>query len=240
MKITADQMRSAYDVIYAQGSSRLQNEGLIGVRYRLPKYFSLLSERYSNRGPLRVLEVGCGTGEIGHMLMQSGVPIEHYVGIDYSLPAVERGQAAGFDCRQMDAEVLDFPDDSFDLVFCFDVMHHVSRPERMAHEMVRVSREHFFLCESNGLSPLRKLGEMNSVARSLGEQSYLPRTYRSFFPVDQLAALEMKPFYVLVPPKVPEALIPLVIRSSEFFEKVPVIRWLGQSLMIAGRKRIAG
>jgi SAM-dependent methyltransferase len=239
MRITAEQMRSAYDQIYARDSSRLQNEGLIGVRYRLPKCFGLLRERYSGCGPLRVLEVGCGTGEIGRMLLESGLAVENYVGIDYSGPAVERGRAAGFDCRQMDAQELDFPDDSFDLVFCFDVMHHVDRPERMAREMVRVTRRHFFLCEANGLSPVRKLGELNALARSLGERSYLPRTYRRFFPADQVAAIEIKPFYVLVPPGVPEGLIPLVVRSSEFLERVPVVRWLGQSLMIAGRKRTA-
>lgn len=239
MAITFDQMRAEYDRVYSRGSSRLQNEGLIGIRYRLPKYIRLLTERYQNAGPLDVLELGCGTGEIASLLRQSSLDIRSYVGTDYSEPAVQRGREAGFDCRQMNAEELHFPDNSFDLVVCFDVMHHVSRPDQMAREIVRVTRKHFFLCEANGLSPVRKLGEMNAVARSLGEQSYLPGTYWSFFPSELICNTATRPFYVMVPTNVPESTIPFVVRSSEFLEKVPGIRWLGTSLMLAGEKKNA-
>jgi SAM-dependent methyltransferase len=233
-------MAANYDRIYAEGSSRLANEGLIGVRYRLPKSFGLLEERYKNEGPLDILEIGAGVGEVAQLIARSALQVRRYVGTEYSLPAVARIAAQGFQSMQMNAERLSFADNSFDLVFCFDVMHHVSDPRGMAHEMVRVTRKHFLLCEANGLSPVRKLGERSALARSLGEQSYLPRTYRSFFPSDQVSRIEMRPFYVLVPPKVPEKLIPLVVRTSEFFERVPGLRWIGQSVLIVGEKRQGG
>src|SRR3954471_10665300 len=174
-----DASRSNYDRIYEHGSSRLSNEGTIGVRYRLPKTFSLLRECYRNSGPLEILEIGAGVGEVAQMLQQSDLNIKRYVGMEYSLPAVKRMRAQGIDCAQMSAEYLAFPDNSFDLVFCFDVMHHVSDPKLMAKEILRVTRKHFFLSEANGISPVRKLGEMNALARSLGEQSYFPWIYRS-------------------------------------------------------------
>jgi SAM-dependent methyltransferase len=138
---------------------------------------------------------------------------------------------------QMNGEKLAFPDDSFDLVLCFDVLHHSDRPEQMAGEIVRVSRRHFLLCESNGLSPLRKLAELLPLARSLGERSYLPWRYRAFFPRDQVQAIEIRPFYVLVPPHAPEALIPLIASVSELGERLPGLRWIGQSLLIVGEKK---
>ncbi len=232
-----DTSRANYDRIYEQGSSRLSNEGLIGIRYRLPKTFSLLQERYRHSGPLEILEIGAGVGEVAQMLLNSELHVQRYVGMEYSLPAVRHMHAKGFDCAHMSAEHLAFPDNSFDLVFCFDVMHHVANPRWMASEIVRVTRKHFFLSEANGVSPVRKLGELNQLARSLGEQSYFPWTYRSFFPRDQVSYIELRPFYVLVPPSTPESLIPFVVKSSEFGERVAGLRWIGQSVLIAGEKR---
>jgi SAM-dependent methyltransferase len=229
--------RANYDRIYEQGSSRLSNEGLIGIRYRLPKTFSLLHERYRHSGPLEILEIGAGVGEVAQMLLNSKIDVRRYVGLEYSLPAVKHMHAKGIDCAQMSGEYLAFPNNSFDLVFCFDVMHHVSDPKRMAREIVRVTRRHFFLSEANGVSPIRKLGELNALARSLGEQSYFPWVYRSFFPRDQIKYIEIRPFYVLVPPSTPEPLIPLVINVSEIGQHVAGLRWIGQSLEIAGEKR---
>jgi SAM-dependent methyltransferase len=232
-----DVSRSNYDRIYEQGSSRLSNEGLIGIRYRLPKTFSLLREYCRGSGPLEILEIGAGVGEVAQMLRQSDLNIKRYVGMEYSLPAVKHMRAQGIDCAQMSAEYLAFPDNSFDLVFCFDVMHHVANPKLMAREILRVTRKHFFLSEANGVSPIRKLGEMNALARSLGEQSYFPWTYRSFFPPEQVRQIEVRPFYVLVPPSTPESLIPLVVKVSEIGEHVAGLRWIGQSLRITGEKR---
>jgi SAM-dependent methyltransferase len=233
----AQTMHVNYDRIYAQGSSRMANEGQIGMRYRLPKYLSLLRERYAGRGPLDVLEIGAGVGEIALLLRESGLPMRRYVGTEYSLPALRQMRRQGFDCAQMNAERLAFPDNSFDLVVAFDVMHHVDVPQRMAAEIVRVTRRDFLLSESNGLSPLRKLVELTPKARALGERSYAPWTYRAFFPQEHLAAISTQPFYVLVPPYVPERLIPLVVAQSELGQYVAGWRWLGQSLLIVGEKR---
>ena len=230
-------MAANYDDIYTGGSSRLAVEGLIGLRYRLPKYISLLEGRYANAGPLDILEIGAGVGEISRMLRSGPVRIKRYVATEYSYPAVVHLKNEGLQCAQVSAEELPFADNSFDLVFCVDVMHHVANPQRMAHEIVRVTRKHFFLCEANGVSPVRRLVELTPLAKSLGERSYLPGRYRSFFPEGQVGEIKMRPFYVLVPPKVPGRLIPWVAALSEVGERVPGVRWIGQSLLIAGQKQ---
>jgi SAM-dependent methyltransferase len=228
-----------YDELYEQGSSRLANEGQIGIDYRLPKMFALL-RRFclTQTEPLRVLEIGAGVGEIACMFRDAGIPLRQYVGTEYSLPGAQRMRRAGWISAQANAERLPFGDGSFDVVFCFDVMHHVADPRAMAAEMVRVTRKWFFLSEANGLSPVRKLGELTEQAKSVGEQSYLPSTYRGFFPREQVESIELHPFYVLVPPHTPPKWIPTIKAISELGERVPLLRWVGgQSVAIMGRKR---
>lgn len=233
-----DAGNAEFDRLYAEGSSRLANEGLIGVRYRLPKAVAMLAERYEDAGPLDVLEIGAGIGEVAKLLKRTKLNIRRYVGVEYSFHAARRMRERGYDAVQMNAEGLGFADNSFDLVFCFDVMHHVNRPERMAHEMVRVTRKHFLLSEPNHLSFVRRLGEIHAGARARGERSFTPAEYRSFFPAGQVeGGIDVQPFYVLVPPKTPRKLIPYVIQVSEVGQRIPGVRWIGQSLLIAGEKK---
>ena len=232
-----DAGNAEFDRLYAKGSSRLANEGLIGVRYRLPKAVAMLTDRYKDAGPLSVLEIGAGIGEVARLIRRSGLQVKRYVGIEYSYHAARRMRQRGFTACQMNAERLAFADSSFDLVFCFDVMHHVNSPAAMAHEIVRVTRKHFLLSEPNHLSFVRRLGEIHPGARARGERSFTPAEYRSFFPADRVSPIDIEPFYVLVPPKTPKMLIPYVIKVSETGQKIPGVRWIGQSLLIAGKKK---
>lgn len=233
-----DTGNAEFDRQYAEGSSRLANEGLIGVRYRLPKAVAMLAEQYRDAPPMEVLEIGAGIGEVAKLLRRSGLKIKRYVGIEYSFHATRRLRERGYAGVQMNAEQLAFADNSFDLVFCFDVMHHVNSPRLMAHEMVRVTRKHFLLSEPNHLSFVRRLGEIHPGARARGERSFTPAEYRSFFPADQIdGPIDIRPFYVLVPPKTPRRLIPYVIQVSEVGQRIPGVRWIGQSLLIVGQKK---
>jgi len=238
VKQTAQDAGNAeFDRLYAKGSSRLANEGLIGVRYRLPKAVSMLVEQYKDAGPLSILEIGAGIGEVAKLVKRSKLQVKKYVGIEYSFHAARKMGKRGYTTAQMNAERLAFADNSFDLVFCFDVMHHVNDTVAMASEIVRVTRKHFLLSEPNHLSFVRRLGEIHAGARARGERSFTPTQYRSFFPADKVKSpITVEPFYVLVPPKTPRSLIPYVIKLSELGQRVPGIRWIGQSLLIAGEK----
>ncbi len=77
---------------------------------------------------------------------------------------------------------------------------------------------------------------MGNARCGRGERSFTPAEYRSFFPAGRVESISIDPFYVLVPPKTPRKLISYVIQVSEFGQKVPGVRWISQSLLIAGRK----
>lgn len=105
----------------------------------------LLARALGNDRQLRVLDVPCGTGRITRMLLAMGLPV---LAGDIS-PAMLR--VAADKCRpyqtrlafqRLDLERLDLPSDSFDLVTCVRLMHHLDSQARQGvlKELARVSR----------------------------------------------------------------------------------------------------
>jgi 2-polyprenyl-3-methyl-5-hydroxy-6-metoxy-1,4-benzoquinol methylase len=89
----------------------------------------------------RVLEIGCGMGLHTEHLARGGA---HLDAIDISPTSVEatrkRLELKGLvaEVRQMDAQELQFPDDMFDLVWSWGVIHHSSMTGRIVREIHRV------------------------------------------------------------------------------------------------------
>lgn len=93
----------------------------------------------------RILDVGCGTGEITARLAEV-FPRATIIGIDLIEPhlALARQRCAAVADRVRfevgDAFELGFAADSFDLVVCRHVLQAVPTPERVLAELVRVAR----------------------------------------------------------------------------------------------------
>lgn len=88
-------------------------------------------------GGRRLLNVGCGTG--GFNVVAEGVGAETW-GVDASVEAAAIAAARVLRSRVLcaQAEVLPFRDQSFDVVYCYSTLEHVTEPERAVGEMVRV------------------------------------------------------------------------------------------------------
>jgi SAM-dependent methyltransferase len=90
-----------------------------------------------------VLEVGVGLGTDHLQFARAGARAR---GIDLTPRCVEltsqrlEQEGLASDLSIMDAERLEFPDDSFDAVYSFGVLHHTSSPELAFHEIRRVLR----------------------------------------------------------------------------------------------------
>src|ERR1043166_3434922 len=92
---------------------------------------------------LSVLEVGCGLGTDGAQFAKAGAK---YTGIDLTDAAVDLAKRR-FELFQLpgnfrvaDAEHLDFPDNSFDLVYSHGVLHHTPDTPAAIAEIHRVLR----------------------------------------------------------------------------------------------------
>lgn len=106
----------------------------------------------------RVLEIGTGEGVDAVRFIRAGA---NYVGID--LTKEEKPYIF-----KMNAEFLDFPNDYFDLVYSFGVIHHTINPEKVMTEVYRVLKPdgYIFLMLYNKLS-WRYLIEIKILRRIL-------------------------------------------------------------------------
>lgn len=90
----------------------------------------------------RVLDVGCGAGELMAVLRHRGV-VARGMEIDGAL--VERAVARGLSVVQGDADrdLADYPDDAFDYAILSQTLQTAARPDRMLGELLRVGRRAF-------------------------------------------------------------------------------------------------
>ena len=91
----------------------------------------------------RILEVGCGRGYLTLCLAQQGVRI---ISIDADVQSIDNarrlvaanGLEAWVDLRVQDVRQLSFATESFDIIFCANVVHHFEQAQKAVQEMLRV------------------------------------------------------------------------------------------------------
>ena len=106
---------------------------------------------YVDLSKMSILDVGCGNGFFTYYFSK----LAYTVGIDYS-----RYMLSINPCDlliQGSALQLPFKTNSFDLVFCSNLLHHVKNPEIVVSEMKRVSKKFVILSEPNRNNPLMAL-----------------------------------------------------------------------------------
>jgi SAM-dependent methyltransferase len=98
-----------------------------------------------------ILDCGCGNGFFQKAL--SDIFQIECVGIDYSKEMIDNNPNPQKTVASVTA--IPFPDNSFDLVTCSALLHHMNKQERIeaVKEMSRVAKKYIFLCEPNGKNP---------------------------------------------------------------------------------------
>ena len=116
--------------------------------------------------PQRVLEAGCGRGELAERIVRAGIEV---VALDQSERMVELTRARGIDARVGDVQALPFADGEFDVAVANFMLYHVADVERALAELARVLRPHGRLvAATNGVRQLAELWEL--VGRDLSDR----------------------------------------------------------------------
>jgi SAM-dependent methyltransferase len=133
-----------------------------------------------------ILEYGCAYGDNALRLAATARSV---TGIDISDVAIEKGRArarqrglANVRLEAMNAEAMDFPDASFDLVFGSGIIHHLDIDRAFA-EIARVLRPggRAVFVEPLGLNPLIEIyRRLTPNARTPDEHPLLRRDFRRF------------------------------------------------------------
>jgi ubiquinone/menaquinone biosynthesis C-methylase UbiE len=119
----------------------------------------------------RVLDAGCGEGQVSEVLGEWGCQV---TGIDVECKnsAVERRQGCGGIFCEASAEALPFPDAQFDAAVVKDAFHHMKNPAQALAELRRVVRAGgpIVVIEANRFNPvfylhLTLLGEHDHFTR---------------------------------------------------------------------------
>lgn len=126
--------------LYLQAADRMGYIAQSAERYRLEPFILPFADFASSKGK-KVLEVGVGLGADHQCFAEAGCDLH---GIDLTERAVvhTRQRLALFSLSSSltvgDAEHLDFPDESFDLVYSYGVLHHSPDTPKAISEVYRV------------------------------------------------------------------------------------------------------
>ncbi|MBL8857461.1 MAG: class I SAM-dependent methyltransferase [Planctomycetes bacterium] len=152
---------------------------------RDPMLVERILDRHGVRPAMRpVLDVPCGTGRLRGVIERRQM---RYVGVDVSLPMLHEAQrldASGW--MQAEVERLPFQDDSFDVVVCCRLLHHLRTPdqiEAVVQELTRVSRRMVIASfwDSASLHALRRRVGLRRSEGPTGRRAVSKRMLRQVF-----------------------------------------------------------
>jgi SAM-dependent methyltransferase len=176
----------ANDYLLSQGQADVYRLGLINQLYGPPTEVILLE--LGLKPGLRVVEIGCGSGNMTCWLAQQVGPTGHVTGIDASPDSLDqaRQQAASRGLTNVafetgDINALALPPRSFDIAYCRCVLMHQRKPEVGLGQMARLVRPGgVVLCEELDLSrcffdpPALHMTRMMELNVAIGDRHEVP------------------------------------------------------------------
>lgn len=177
-------VRAQYETEAGLAARKAAYEGVTG-----PDARELAFEAVMEGNPSRVLEVGCGEGELAARLTAA---VETVVAIDQSARMVELAAARGVDVRVAHVEVLPFADESFDAALAAWMLYHVPDLERGIAELARVLRPGGRLVAvTNAHDHLKELLWLGGIERwelPFGAENAVELLSRRFVAVERIEA----------------------------------------------------
>jgi len=132
----------------AQNSRRDPADPIIAA-FAIPKV-SLIAKHTSLPKDALIIDIGCGNGYFTYYLSK----LRRTIGIDFSFTMLKQNPCENL--FQASSTKLPFKDNSFDMVFCSNLLHHLENWEmnNTLLEMKRISKRYVVLSEPNRYNPL--------------------------------------------------------------------------------------
>jgi ubiquinone/menaquinone biosynthesis C-methylase UbiE len=190
------------------------------------------------RRDLRILDVGCGAGNMIHHLSRYG----RVVGIDNNPLPLKVAQERGYDARMASAEAIPFPEGSFDLVAALDVIEHCEDDLLILRECQRILVSGGWLVATlpafgwlwsanDEINKHKRRYTKGEWHRSLRQAGLVPlRTTYSYFAVFPLAATRI----MLQRGKTPKISTPETNKEAYQVEMEPTSPLLNSILTVVG------
>lgn len=132
----------------SQNSRRDPSDPIIAA-FAIPKV-SLISKHTLLPKDALIIDIGCGNGYFTYYLSK----LSQTIGIDFSYNMLKQNPCENL--FQASSTKLPFKDNSFNMVFCSNLLHHLENWEldQTLLEMKRISKQYVVLSEPNRYNPL--------------------------------------------------------------------------------------
>jgi len=115
----------------------------------------------------RILDVGCGTGRLFHLIESCTNGQSHLLGMDYAFEMTRQASLKSNNSMQIicgDAQWMPFQEKTFDSIIAFGLFPHIARKEQALVEFYRILKPGGRL----GVFHLKGSKELNQLHRNLG------------------------------------------------------------------------
>jgi SAM-dependent methyltransferase len=116
-------------------------------KYLIARFLRTIEGEIATLPITSILDVGCAEGFVAKHLLSKQQRRFEIIGGDLDFPALLRGKALSSRMRYLclDIHTLPFPDASFDLVLCTEVLEHLQNPVVALREVKRVTADYCLL-----------------------------------------------------------------------------------------------
>lgn len=155
--------------------------------------------------PRTMLEVGAGNGFFSHTFSKEF----ELTALDFSQNMLDKNPLPAERKVLGDGEPLPFEENTFDVVLCGSLLHHLERPIDAVREMTRVARRFVVLIEPNSVNPMMFLFGLLKKA----ERGTLKFTRGYVRRLGLRAGLELRALHthgMILPNKTPPVALPLL------------------------------
>jgi 2-polyprenyl-3-methyl-5-hydroxy-6-metoxy-1,4-benzoquinol methylase len=115
-------------------------------RRLIDRFHGKITSIVTDLHPHTLLDAGCGEGFVSDIFLKA-MPDAQITGFDVLEDSVKlaqlRNPRASFAVG--DIYNINAPDDTYDVVYCFEVLEHLHEPDRALREMARVAKQHVVL-----------------------------------------------------------------------------------------------